>query len=192
METPLFLRIEIIVLGLFLLGIISSVIYNCVKEKTISSFFIGFLGVLVVGGFPAWGFYINLNKYLTKPKPTNVIETCLDGEIRLLYQDTTHLCHPSEKNSTCFTSFLSLNDVILLTDTCTICGKHFLDHYTRQEYRYYEAVAYGTDAYYNSLSANLENSRHSIIFMIITKDLDYYTRKRVLHLFFVILLFKAF
>ena len=156
METSLLLRIEIIELGLFLLLMISSAIYNCVKEKTISSFFIGFLGVLLVGGFPAWGFYINLNKYLTKPKPTNVIETCLDGETRLLYQDTTHLCHPSEKNSSCFTSFMSLNGIILQTDTCTICGKHFLDHYTCQEYRYYEAVAYGTDAYYNSLSANLE------------------------------------
>lgn len=154
METSLFLRIEIIVLGLFLTSLFLVVIYNSFKEKKISSFFIGIIGFLLLGGFPAWGFYINLNKYLTKPKPTNEIEIYLNGEPRIQYQDITHLCHPSDKNSTCFTSFMSLDGEVLQTDICTICGRHFLDHNTLREYRYYEAVAYGTDAYYYSLSAN--------------------------------------
>lgn len=142
METSLFLLIEIILLGLFLLGIISGIIYNCYEEKTVSSFFIGILGALVFGGFPAWGFYVNLNKYLTEPKPVNVMETCIDGETYLVYQDTIHLCYPSNKNSTCFTSFMSLDCKVFKTDTCIICRRSFLDHDTHREHRYYETVSY--------------------------------------------------
>lgn len=52
METFVFLRMEIIVLGLFSIGLVLTVIYNIFKEMKISSFFIGVIGFLLIGGFP--------------------------------------------------------------------------------------------------------------------------------------------
>ncbi len=142
MRTSVFLRMEIIVLGLFSIGLVLTVIYNIIKEKKISFFFIGIIGFLLIGGCPVWGLYINLNKYLTKPKPTNVMETCIGEKTYLVYQDTIHLCYPSNKNSTCFTSFMSLDCEVYKTDTCIICRRSFLDHDTHREHRYYETVSY--------------------------------------------------
>lgn len=142
METSVFLRMEIIVLGYISIGLILAVIYNSFKEKKISSFFIGIIGFLLFGGFPAWGFYINLNKYLTKPEPTHETKVCVDGKLRVQYQDTTHFCHPSDKNSTFFTSYRSPDGEVSKTDTCIICHRSFLDHDTHKEHRYYETVSY--------------------------------------------------
>lgn len=142
METSVFLRMEIIVLGYISIGLVLAVIYNSFKEKKISSFFIGIIGFLLFGGFPTWGFYINLNKYLTKPEPTNETEIHINGNLCIQYQDTTHLCHPSDKNSTFFTSYMSPDGKVSKTDTCILCHRSFLDHDTHREHRYYETVSY--------------------------------------------------
>ena len=141
MDINAFLLNEIIVLGLFSLGIILGLIYQGFKEKKISSFFIGFLGILLVGGFPIWGFCINLNRYLSMPEPTNVIEANIEGEPCMVYQDTTHLCQPSNNKTTCFTGRIPIDADVTQMDLCTICWRRFIDHYTRAEYKYYEIIA---------------------------------------------------
>ena len=144
MET-FFLKIAIITLAPSLLIIISMFIYcvyNSFKEKSISYFFLGILWILLFGTIPTWGAYITVNKYYSKPVPTNETEVCINGETRTQYQDTTHLCHASDKNSSMFTSYLSPKGEVSQTDTCILCLRPFLAHDTREEHRYYEAMSY--------------------------------------------------
>lgn len=141
MDTNVFLLNEIIVLGLFSLGIILGLIYHGFKEKKISSFFIGILGILLVDGFPIWGLYINLNRYCSIPEPTNVIEANIEGEPYVVYQDITHLCQPSNNKSSYFTGRIPIDAEVTQMDLCTICRRRFIDHYTRREYKYYETIA---------------------------------------------------
>ncbi len=142
METFVFLRMEIIVLGLFSIGLVLTVIYNIFKEMKISSVFIGVIGFLLIGGFPTWGFYVNLNKYLTEPEPVNLTETCIDEEIRIIYHDTTHFCPSSYEYSSTFSSFLSPKGEVSKMDTCIVCGRPFIDHDTYKEQNYYKAIYY--------------------------------------------------
>lgn len=153
-----FLRTEIITWGMCLLIVIPVFIYcfySTIKEKSISSFFAGIFWILIFGSIPAWGFYITMNKYCSKPKPTIIMETCKDGEIYMMYQDTTHLCHPSDNNSTVFTSYMPPTGAVSQMDTCIICLRPFLAHDTHAEHRFFDAMSKGTEAYYNSISADL-------------------------------------
>ena len=140
-----FLLMTIIVWGLCLLIVISVfiyIVYSTLKEKSISYFFVGILWILLFGSIPTWGAYITINKYFSKPVPTNETEVCINGKTRIQYQDTTHLCHPSDKNSTMFTSYLSPYGEVSLTDTCILCLRPFLAHDTQEEHKYYEAMFY--------------------------------------------------
>lgn len=152
------LLLVIIMWGLYLLIVLSFFIYRIYKmfkEEDIYNLFAGILWLLLFGSFPAWGFYITMNKYYSKPKPTIVMETCKDGETCMMYQDTTHLCHPSDNNSTVFTSYMPPNGAVSQMDTYIICLRPFLVHDTHAEHGFFDAMSEGTEAYYNSLNVDL-------------------------------------
>lgn len=155
MET--ILLIEIILWGaclLIVLHFIGGLIVASLVEKNILYFFAIIFILLLLGFVPAWGFKICLNKYLTKPKPVNLTEACIDGEMRIIYQDTTHFCQSSHEHSTTFTSYLSPTGEVSQKDICIHCLRPFLTHNTPEEDRFCNAIADGVDAYYNSLTVN--------------------------------------
>lgn len=134
------LRAEIILLGTYLFFILLGCILVYFEEKNILSFLKGLGLLLFLGSFPALGLYINVNKYYSKPEPIIICDTCIGGKNQKIYQDFTHLCDASNKNSTAFTSFMPLNGELSQTDTCIICWETFLDHNTRAEQSYFDAV----------------------------------------------------
>ena len=136
------MKVEIILLGLYLLGMTAGILYYCFKERKLSSFITGIVAILLFCGLPAWGFYINTNKYCSKPKPTNKTEICINGKNCILYQDATHHCHASDRHSKMFTSLLLPNGKTSQKDICIHCGKSFLHHDTHVEQRYYSAMEY--------------------------------------------------
>lgn len=159
----IFLLVAIIEWGICLLIIISVFIYcvyNSFKENSLSHFFAGILWILIFGSVPAWGLYITTKKYGSKPEPTKTFQTCIDGELRLLYQDTIHLCNPTDKQSTCFTALMS-NVEISQKDTCIICLRPFLAHNTQAEHRYYEAMSYMSESMIYCCNSNSVNSIES-------------------------------
>ena len=134
------LRGEIILLGVYLFFILLSCILVYSEEKDMLSFLKGLGLLLFLGSFPALGLYINVNKYYSIPEPIIVCDTCIGGKTHKIYQDITHLCDASNENSTAFTSFMSLDGELSQTDTCIICWETFLDHNTRAEQSYFDAV----------------------------------------------------
>lgn len=160
METT-FLLVTIIELGICLLIVISVFIYcvyNTFKENSISILFAGILWILLYGSFPAWGLFITAKKYGSKPEPTKTFRTCIDGDSRLLYQDTIHLCHPSERHSTCFTALMSSHIEMSQKDTCIICLRPFLAHDTPAEHRYFKAMSYLSESMDYCCNSNSVNS----------------------------------
>lgn len=135
------LRAGNILLGAYLFFILFGCILVYFEEKNILSFLKGLGLLLFLGGFPALGLYINVNKYYSKPEPIIVCDTCIGGKIHKIYQDISHLCDASNKNSTVFTSFMPLDGELSLTDTCIICWKPFLYHNTHTEQSCFDAVS---------------------------------------------------
>lgn len=136
-----YLRAEIILLGVYLLFILLSCILVYSEKKNFLSFLQGLGLLLFLGVFPALGLCINVKKYFSKPEPIIVFDTCIDGKNHMIYQDITHLCDASNKNSTAFTSFIPLSGELSQTDTCIICWESFLDHNTRAEQSYFDVVS---------------------------------------------------
>ena len=185
------LLITTLELGLCLLIIISMFIYciyDSFKENSISYFFGGILWILIFGSIPTWGAYIIVNKYCSKPMLTNETEVYINGENRIQYQDTTHLCHPSDKNSTMFTSYLSPNGEVSQKDTCIFCLRPFLAHDTQAEHRYYEAMSYMSESMnyccnfndVNSIETSTKCSYETNGFMVCennTEKISWYNKK---------------
>ena len=182
MET--ILLIEIILWGaclLIVLHFIGGLIVASLVEKNILHFFAIVFILLLLGFVPAWGFYVCLNKYLKEPEPVNLTETCIDGEMRIIYQDTTHFCPSShDEHSSTFTSYLSPIGKVSQKDICIHCLKPFLFHNTPEEDRFCNAIAFGVEAYNNSLTVNETKTGDTRAFYGINGFRPFYVNNRKL------------
>lgn len=134
------LLLEILVLGVFLFGLIIGFVYFCIKERSFLDSIISISGILLFGFFPFNVLYFDVNKYFSKPEPTNKIERHINGITYIQYQDTTYLCYASDENSTVFTSLTSFDRKMSQTDTCIYCKRSFLNHNTISEYRFWKIL----------------------------------------------------
>ena len=120
------IKIEMILLGLYVLLIVLGLIYSCFREKKVSDIIFGIFGIILLGGMPVWGFWVNANKYYSKPEPTNVVEVYRNDETCKQYQDIAHYCDAEDANSSVFTAILSSSGEVSQKDICIHCRKPFL------------------------------------------------------------------
>lgn len=101
------------------------------------------LGVVVCAFFiygSADVIYILTNKAFGNPKPSCQIELFENGEMMIIYQDTTHFCNAKEENSTWFKSRIPVNRKPSKKDVCENCGMDYTHHDTHEEQRFFNSV----------------------------------------------------
>lgn len=129
-----------ILLGLYVLLIISGFIYFCFREKKVSDIILGIFGIILLCGMPVWGLGVNVNKYYSKPEPVNVVEVYRNGVSCKQYQDAAHFCDAEDSNSSVFTSIMSSSGEASQKDICIHCRKPFYHHNTLKEHKYYTCI----------------------------------------------------
>ena len=93
---------------------------------------------LIITIISLYNLYVVINKDIARPIPANTKEVNINGITYIQYQDSTHMCNASDKNSTVFTSLVPTNGEVTKTDTCIICGKRFVEHNTHSEQMYFD------------------------------------------------------
>ena len=91
--------------------------------------------------------YTMTNKTFGNPKPSSQIELYENGEIIIIYQDTTHFCNAKDENSTWFKSRIPINRKPSKKDICENCGRDYTHHDTHKEQRFFDAVSKYGDCY---------------------------------------------
>lgn len=84
--------------------------------------------------------YTMTNKAFGNPKPSCQIELYENGEIIIVYQDTTHFCNAKDENSTWFKSRIPIDRKPSKKDICENCGRDYTHHDTHEEQRFFNSV----------------------------------------------------
>lgn len=142
METTAFI-ITVLIWGILALASTAVTIFSIIGmflEKVRWTYIVLLIYSLLFAGITAHNFYVVINKEVAKPQMDNTKEITIDGVNYVEYQDTLHLCHASDKNSTVFTAMIPADDNATKSDICIICGKSFYHHNTRMEQVYYDQM----------------------------------------------------
>lgn len=150
METTIYIVVTVLCGVLFLIPTIAvfKLFYTIVTDMSLKEApFIGIVGVVLFAAFCivcATGTVkctsAVANSFFGKPKPSNIIELDKDGVKYNQYQDTTHMCNASDKESPWFISMIPAGSEASRYDICLNCHRSFANHFTYFEHGLFTAL----------------------------------------------------